>query len=252
MQSTLCVYKPAGITSLQAVEQVKKLFGYTKVSYAGRLDPMAEGLLLLLIEDANKQRHLYEKVTKTYEFDVIFGISTDTYDLLGKVKEISLPTREIKTELIELLPSFLGKQLQPFPPFSSKPVNGHALFYWARQEKLEGIELPKKEIEIQAFTLVSLQTITMETIYKRVTTIIPQVTGDFRQEVILRLWKDYFQKYPNALFPLYTFSVTCSSGTYVRSLAYELGGKLGTGALTARIKRTHVGDFTLQNALHIS
>src|SRR4051812_15345092 len=90
MQAIILLNKPLSFTPLQATLKFKQAFpeyADQKIAYAGRLDPMAEGLLLLLIGNETKKRKDYEALSKTYEFSILLGISTDTYDLLGKIKE---------------------------------------------------------------------------------------------------------------------------------------------------------------------
>ena len=146
MKKVLELYKPIGKTPLQTIEEYKikhpELTGI-KLAYAGRLDPMAEGLLLVLVGDECKKRKEYEKLPKTYEFEVLFGISTDTFDVMGKIVKISkiIPQEDLlhgsgeyqKSKINELIKKYQGKMLQEYPPYSSPRVNGKPLFWWARE-----------------------------------------------------------------------------------------------------------------------
>ena len=90
MDKVVNVYKPISPTPLQVVEKFREKhpeYAESKISYAGRLDPLAEGVLLLLIDKENKKREKYQKLDKEYEFEVLFGAATDTYDLLGIVDD---------------------------------------------------------------------------------------------------------------------------------------------------------------------
>lgn len=244
----LIVDKPIGVTPLQVVDALKKKIAYYRnetISYAGRLDPMAHGVLLLLIGDENKKRESYLHLDKLYQVEMLFGFSTDTYDLLGKV---SVGTNmEISQEKIErVLPRFTGKRKQFYPPFSSQPVNGKPLFYWARQNKLSEIIIPTKEIEIYSNTFLSIRYIMGSELLVEIKKRISLVSGDFRQKEIIALWEGAIDKH--VLFPIVTCSISCSSGTYVRSLAHDIGKYIGCGALAFDIYRTEVGKYTIQES----
>lgn len=253
MKNTLYVYKPIGMTPLEAIYAIKKEhpeYEHETLAYAGRLDPMAEGLLLILIGDENKRRKEYEALQKTYECDVLFGIETDTYDMLGKI--IASNNKQINVqEIKQTAQSFFGKQLQPYPPYSSQPVNGKPLYYWARENKLSEITIPTKEIEIYNIELLQQKTISLPVLKKLIYEQINKVRGDFRQPEILAVWDDFYEKNQNEFFPVYSFRITCSSGTYIRSFAHNLGKKLHTSAMTLHIKRTHIGNHNLQDAIKL-
>src|SRR6185436_4759837 len=136
MKKILNVYKPKGLTPLAVVNQVKNKFPQyqkEKIAYAGRLDPLAHGVLLLMIgEETTKQKDNYLNLPKDYEFEVLFGVSTDTYDVLGILQNINCHSREggnPEIEIKKFLASKLGKQTQTYPPYSSKAVNGKPL-HW--------------------------------------------------------------------------------------------------------------------------
>lgn len=256
MTNILLVNKPCGLTSLQAIRAVKQMYpelNGMKVSYAGRLDPMAEGLLILLIGTENKNRHSYENLTKTYEFDILFGITTDTYDCLGKITKITrnYSPEKIKQKLEEFLPTLIGSRQQQFPPFSSKPVNGQPLFVYARENRIHEVELPSKQITIYDIHLVNHDLWQAKDLEKNINSRIQKVDGNFRQESILNLWEEFFQNNRDRQFLITKCLVTCSSGTYVRDIAHQTGAKLGTGALAFTIKRTAINHYTLSEAIKI-
>lgn len=259
MPSFLLINKPQGLTPFQAITHLKKthpeLMGET-IGYAGRLDPMADGLLMLLLGEENTKRKSYENLGKTYETDVLLGVSTDTYDLLGKVQETNNDASSVipKTMLSEqtiraVATSFVGAQKQPYPPFSSQPVNGKPLFYWARENKVDEITIPTKDIVIHTLEISSLYTIPALQLHDQIKSKIAKVQGNFRQEEILSLWNTFFEKSSIEEFQVARLRVSCSSGTYIRSLAHNLGIKLGTGALALSITRTAIGEFTLKDTV---
>ncbi|HSW88137.1 MAG TPA: hypothetical protein VLG12_03165 [Candidatus Saccharimonadales bacterium] len=253
MKKVIYLYKPVGLTPLQIITIFREQYPeYAQITlgYAGRLDPMADGLLLVLVGDENKKRKIYEDLPKEYECDVLFGLETDTYDVLGKI--INAQRRDaiyyVSTEHIkQTLPTFLGKQTQPYPPYSSQPVNGKPLYWWARNNKLADIKIPTKNIQIYSIELLSQKNISTTELQKTIANRIAQVTGDFRQKEIMELWNNFFQENNNQIFPVFRFRISCSSGTYIRAFAHNLGKQLQTNAIALGITRTKVGDYNLQD-----
>lgn len=249
----ILVNKPVGYTPLQMIQKLKQQpeLSAQTLSYAGRLDPMAEGLLVILVGEENKKRHEFEQLEKEYKVEVLFGISTDSYDLLGLItqsKEVS-NKKNLIDQIQKVLPEFLGKRTQAYPPFSSKPVQGKPLYYWAKKGKLTDIEIPTKEIQIFRLELLATQDITVDSLSAIVTRRIRSVIGDFRQEEILATWNKFFQTHGNHQFVTMKCKASCSSGTYIRSLVHELGMKLGVPVVTLHIQRTRIGLYMLKNAI---
>lgn len=251
MQSHVLLNKPQGLTPLQAITAFKKqhpLYQKEKLSFAGRLDPMAEGLLIILVGDENKKRHIYEELPKTYQFELLLGINTDTYDCLGRIKTLKIPPLPEITTVKRILKTYIGTHKQPYPPFSSKTVEGKPLYYWARADKIGQITIPMKEITITSLNLNSISLIKQKKLVQGVINRIKKVQGDFRQERIIKDWTE-LQTPPQSLFPLLMCTATVSSGTYIRSLCQGIGEKMGYPALAFSIKRTVIGDYTLTHAI---
>lgn len=245
------LYKPVGMTPLQLIEKWRHLnpeYASQTLSYAGRLDPMAEGVLLVLIGDENKRRKEYEDLPKSYEFMMLLGISTDTYDLLGKISEF-IPLKKYPPVTQKTVGDFTGDHEQTLPPYSSFPIRGKPLYYWARRGKLDEMYLPKKTVRIDSLQLKSKDEVSAPALLEEVTKQIPRVVGDFRQAEILSIWQKMLSENRSAVFPLYTFTVECSSGTYVRSLIHAIGEKIKTPSLTYRIRRTRVGEYSLSDSI---
>lgn len=246
------IYKPAGLTPLQCVEQYKIIhteLENTVISYAGRLDPMAHGLLLLLIGEENKKREMYLHLDKTYEVEVLLGFETDTCDILGKVVNVSKVSEVSKENIEQVLKDFIGKREQEYPAYSSKAVLGKPLFWWARNDKLSEITIPKKEVEIFNSEFLSSQIIRGEDLMSDIEKRITSVTGNFRQKEIISCWEKSTN--PKDTYSLVTISVHCSSGTYMRSLANDIGNKLGFGAIAYTISRKQLGEFVIEDAENI-
>jgi len=255
MKDVLNLYKARGETPLARIERFRKEepeYKNVPLSYAGRLDPMAEGVLLVLAGGANKKRNEYLDLDKEYTFDILFGFSTDTYDLLGVMTNAVTRAshKPVRTPLLmEYIAQLPGAHAQKYPPFSSKPLDGQPLFVKARKGELDGFDLPEHQIEIFAASLVGMKRVKCEDLQAEIEGAIKQVKGDFRQERIFHLWQDALRLLYGISFDIATVSIHCSSGTYVRSIAHELGERMGMPALAMRILRTRVGKYKIRGAL---
>ncbi len=247
----ILVNKPISVTPLQAIDSLKLMKPEYKdeiIGYAGRLDPMAEGLLLLLVGDENKKRKEYERLDKEYVFEVLLGMETDSYDILGLItdmRDCEFKINNLKLTISDALKTFIGTWVQPYPPYSAARVQGKPLYYWARAGKIDGVEIPSKEIIVSNLELDTIEQVTLNDIKDDIVARINGVDGEFRQDVILKRWNEVFQKRGNDSFIKLTCTIQCSSGTYVRSIANQIGTKLGSGALAYSIKRTRIGDYKI-------
>ena len=256
--AVLNLYKEIGETPLARIKRFRadnSEYGKSKMSYAGRLDPMAEGVLVVLVEGENKNREKYLGFSKKYTAEVLFGTTTDTYDILGKivkVRGISEPIEKIRDSIENLLSSFVGVRNQKYPAYSSKKVEGKSLFEWARDGKIHEIDIPEREIEIFSIEVLKWHTLPQSDLLSQVNDRIGLVEGDFRQSEILAGWKENISKKKNKFFPIATIDISCGSGTYIRVLAHELGRELRTGALVFSLKRTCVGEYDIRDSIHCS
>ncbi len=252
MKDILNLYKERGETPLERIERFRRAnpeYKNIPLSYAGRLDPMAEGVLIVLAGEANQKKSEFLNLDKEYTFDVLFGFSTDTYDVLGVMADAVTRAshKVIRTPLlVEYIAQMPGVRVQKYPPFSSKPLEGKPLFVHARKGDLANFELPDHKIEIYSTSLVSMKKIKDTELLEYVEEAIGLVKGDFRQERILHLWRDTLRVLYGMSFDVATITIHCSSGTYVRSLAQELGEQLGMPALAMRILRTRVGKYKIK------
>lgn len=253
-ENVMVVYKPVSVTPLQCIDRIKKLHPHllsTKIAYAGRLDPMAEGVLLLLLGEECKKRKEYECLEKTYEFEVLFGVSTDTYDIMGMPTSPILPPHINEIDLIKLLPQLTGSYPQPYPAYSSARTQGKPLYWWARRDRLNEIEIPKKQVRITSLRMDDHKTLSPQTILNIFEQKISAVIGNFRQAEIIHAWHTVLTTYPSSHLPIYSFTATVSSGTYIRSLAHTIGTLLDTHSLAFSIKRTAVGRYKISSAVQV-
>jgi tRNA pseudouridine55 synthase len=242
----ILAYKPIGKTPLEIINELKQNYGYSKakMSYAGRLDPMAHGLMIILKDAECYKQHLYHNFSKIYKFKLLLGISTDTFDILGKITNNSNTNSNINTDnLYSIINSLIGKQKQHYPPYSSARVDGHPLWYYAKNNLLHTITIPYKEIEVSTVKIIDDETIDYINLKNIVNNNISKLDkkNNFRQEEILKEWNNIF----NINYRIITIETEVSCGTYIRSLCNLIGEQLKIPALALDIYRTKVGDYNL-------
>lgn len=219
------------------------------MTYFGRLDPMAEGVLLIGAGEETKNRDKYLNLPKTYLFDILWCFETDSFDILGLITKIGLAEDFSEERLKKFIDKLSGKRRQKFPRFSSKPINGRPLFEIAKAEGIAEADLPSKEIEIYKVEYVEERVISDSDLERNIIQKISRVKGDFRQKEIVRKWQDFFENYPPRFFHVSRVRIDCSSGTYIRGIIHSLGKKMATGAIALRIIREKVGEYDIQNSL---
>lgn len=251
------LYKRSGETPLQALDRLRADHPEYKdavLSYAGRLDPLASGVLLVMVGDANKNRDEHLGLSKEYEVEILFGVSTDTYDVLGLItdtaKEGQLEQYENSlTEAVkDSFKKIISKGELPYPPYSSRPVNGKPLFEWAREGRLGEIEIPKQKGKINDIQFLGIKKVKADSVRETIRSSIESVHGDFRQEEISQKWDSYFD-HAHRDFSIINIKVTSESGVYMRSLAHEIGVVIGLPALAFSIIRTKAGNYKLEESL---
>ena len=248
----LSLYKNLGETPRERLERLraqKPQYQYEVLSYAGRLDPMAEGVLVCLVGAENSRHGAYLDLPKEYTLDVLFGFSTDSYDVLGKVIQQGSDATICRRIVAPALNEFRGDRSQEYPPFSSKPVGGVPLFELAKKGLLGTGALPRRNVTIHQIDLLNMYRIKETQLLSYIETGIAKVHGDFRQEEIIAGWKRYLRADGQRSFACATINIECSSGTYARSIAQNLGTQLGVPALALHILRTKVGEHEIGKAL---
>jgi tRNA pseudouridine55 synthase len=204
LNAVMVVDKPAGWTSHDVVARCRTLLAERAIGHLGTLDPMATGVLPLVLGRMTRLSQFYSGSEKEYEGVIRLGISTDTYDADG---EPAGPECHVEVSLEEVrsaVSGFMGKLQQAPPPFSAKKIKGVPAYKLARK-KID-VELKSVEVEIHDFQVKSLEGADV------------------------------------------AFWCRVSAGTYVRSLAHELGQKLGCGAHLAALCRTRVAEFRIEHA----
>ena len=246
------INKPVGQTPLDALKALRKkmrIAPSAKLTYAGRLDPMASGVLLILKDASQDEREKMLALEKTYETKILFGISTDSWDLLGlpkKGKTLHLP----KAVIIKNLKQYQLISPLPVPFYSSVPYRGKPLFEWARAGKITEKALPLRQMTIKNIKLMGMAKIPAKKLLKTIESSIGKIKGDFRQVKILKAWQKLLLTKRDE-FQIAKLKISCGSGAYIRSIAHNLGKKLKTGALVFGLKRLEVGEYKLKESLKI-
>ncbi len=212
MNGLLVLDKPAGMTSHDVVDVVRRATGERSVGHLGTLDPMATGVLPLLLGKYTRLAQFFSTSEKTYEGTIRFGFATDTFDAEGTPAGEPLPLTQTFDELRTLASRFGGEMQQTPPIFSAKKINGVPAHKLARAGK--PVEVKPARIFIHRFELLSL-------------------AGPSSAEMEAR------------------FEMQVSAGGYVRSVAHELGEMAGCGAHLATLGRTQAGPFTLAHAISL-
>ncbi len=248
------LYKEVGQTPLEAITAWKAANpAYTNIpaSYAGRLDPMAEGMLLVLLGEECKRQENYRGLDKEYEIEVLLDFSTDTGDVLGMPTYADKETLPSPAEIKKVLKEQTGTKFVAYPAFSSKTVEGKPLFLYALEGTLSTVEIPRHNETIYSIKQRSLSETPAEELHARIQSMLSkaprsdepskELGADFRQDEIREEWRSLFGKIPNRSYTILTLSVVCASGTYMRTLAERIGANLDTKGLCLSIKRTRIG-----------
>lgn len=257
MKRRVIIEKEVGETPLAALQKWREAnpeYGDIPASYAGRLDPMASGKLLILLGEECKRQKDYTKLDKEYEIEVLLDVGTDTGDALGLAEYADKNTPvDNFSRVDEILKEEEGSNTRPYPVFSSKTVQGKPLFLYALEGALGTIEIPTHEERIYRIKLRSVTSLSAEKLSQRVEAFLTKTPtsmepskalgADFRINAVRAGWKQLFSEAGERNFTLVTLRVTCGSGTYMRSLAPRIGDALGTRALALSIKRTKIGTY---------
>ncbi len=241
MQNCLTIYKKLGETPLEALERTRiehSIGTDVPMTYAGRLDPLVEGQMIILIGEECKNKDAYTKLGKTYEFEILSGVSTDSYDLLGLVTESDFSKMLDVEEVSEYLNENTKTITQNYPPYSSKTFEGKQLHTHAREGNTPEVQ---HEVSLNGFEFISERTMSDIELLTVILHRIDLVNGDFRQEEIKARWKEILKDRDSQEFQITKWKVDVSAGFYVRQLVSDIGKHFGMPTVTFHIKRTKIG-----------
>lgn len=229
----------------------KEVGGEEKATHTGSLDPMAEGVVIVLSGEDRFKKPEYTKLIKTYQFEVLFGVNTDSHDLLGlqsNLTQMQLNLNKTKDRLVSLLPSYTGKQKQLQPRFSSQRINGQSAFDFAKENKK--INLKENTINVFSLDIIDHKEVELNILKKDILEKISHIVGDFRQKEIIKQWSETFQTLSEnniKTLPILKIEATVSKRTYIRSLIRDFSNDLNIPATTYTIIRTKNGGFTKED-----
>lgn len=248
--------KNVGETPLECVEKWRAnepALAGVPLAYAGRLDPMASGRLLVLIGDTCKNQESFHNLDKAYTFEILFGVGSDSGDVLGVISEAAERTPE-ESAVAAAIASTTGEVTLPYPIFSSRTVQGKPLHTWALEGRLSEIIIPTKTSEVYSLTQGKSRRETRAAITafaRAKIASLPPVTdprkalgNDFRRPLVLESWATFLSKGDaDDEFLIVTLQCIASSGTYMRSLAEAIAAKVGTKGLALSIHRDTIGIY---------
>jgi tRNA pseudouridine55 synthase len=215
LSGVIVIDKPKGLTSHDVVDRVRRALRLRRVGHTGTLDPFATGVLVICLGKATRLQQFLTSGEKEYVAHVRLGFATDTYDGTGKQTTPLLTSNEVRVEELErIIETFRGEQQQVPPMFSAKKKEGVQLYKLARR----GETVERQPVRVTIYEI--------ELVEEGGTKIVKNHDGtaDF------------------------TLRVRCSAGTYMRSLAHDLGERLGCGAHLADLRRTAAGEFRIGDA----
>jgi tRNA pseudouridine55 synthase len=215
-EGILLVDKPSGVSSHAVVRWAREVSGISRVGHAGTLDPLASGLLIVLLgRSCTKRQSEFLKQDKQYHCTIALGIETDTLDSTGVEcarADWSVLSQLKSADVVAVLEQFRGEIQQEVPLYSAVKQRGKRLYALARQGKESRVTLPIRTVQIHTLELLSLD------------------KNSDRQVMTA------------------SFHISCGSGTYVRSLARDIGGALGVGAIVTQLRRTASGIVSINEA----
>ena len=242
MDGVYLISKRIGESMGQLVERFRSaqnVGAEVSITFAGRLDPLAEGLCILLVGSFVHEKEKYLAYDKTYTGTFVAGIATDTYDIAGIPTFRSLITG--KQEILQEIKNWTTHTNQEYPMYSSKPVDGKPLWMWARDGMVPRSGMPSRTIAVSSSDGEYVGEISLAELCTEVKKLLGVFPSGFRRDEIGEAWAKLEGKMN---LDLYRFEVTVSSGTYVRGLVHTLGGTLKT------LCRTRIGPFQL-NPEHV-
>jgi len=198
--------KPKGITSHDAVDLLRRKLSIKKIGHTGTLDPMATGLLIMLVGSATAGQSAMQSSVKIYCGTILFGAETDTWDAEGKVTAETPPPPLDENSVAAAVKLFSGKIIQQVPPYSAVRLNGRHMYNMARRNEV--MPEVKREAEVR--------------------------------------WLSW-----TARPPALDFEIECSGGTYLRSIACEIGRKMGSRAHLSALRRLSIGPWSVKDAVTV-
>lgn len=243
-------WKNVSETTFQAIQRFKvenPEHADSKMCFAGRLDPMAQGWLILLLNDAVHLKEDFIQKEKVYTASVLIGIQTDTDDVFGLIEknilneiDSSIHTN-IREKVLNTGKKYEKKFMQKFSPFSSKHVEGKALFWWATEKRLHEIKIPTHEVEVVDFQVSPcIHLCEKKTWLNNMNERFQNIEGDFRNTKIIEQWGSTIDHCLGDNLTHFTVRIHASTGMYVRQLVRDIGEEIGVPLCVVEITRQEI------------
>lgn len=240
------VWQPQGYSTNHLAKVIGEKYG-VKATHTGTLDPMAEGVIVVLLDKDRLRRDELSSMIKGYEFEVAFGINTDSFDGMGIIqseKDIDISENEI----LNVLPSFIGKYEQTVPVFSAQLYKGRKLFEYGHSGEI--VPLPKKKGEIYKLDLLSSNYIDTDNFKDEIIYKLGNITGDFRQKEIIKQWKEHKIEFARVF--VCKFYAEVSRGIYIRSLSQDICARLNTLGFVYSLVRIRNGEYEKKDCMDLN
>ncbi len=240
-KNILLIDKPAGITSHDVVDKVRTITGENTVGHAGTLDPAATGLLIVLVgREATKRQAEFMKQDKVYEAEIVLGAVSDTYDGDGVIKEVGMRKEEVGIEKIQevIEKNFTGEIEQVPPIYSAIRVKGKKLYKYAREG--QKVEIKPRKVMVYEIKICHPDRFFCHS------GLDPE-SRNKKKGLDSRL-RGNDRKGVKAGTATLNLRIHCSSGTYIRSIANDLGQLLGCGGYLSKLRRIKIGNFDIKDA----
>ena len=256
LENILLVDKPKNITSFDVIRRLRVKLGIRKMGHAGTLDPLASGLMIIGVNDGTKKMTDFLKLPKTYVADILLGKKSETGDMEGKIVE-EKSTEGITDDMIrEVVANFAGKHNLAVPMYSAIKVGGRPLYSIARKveagktltEKETNAVPPVKEMEVISIKL--LEVVRRIGVAPRSETFVDNTESGKGETFRFGVQPRTGDKSGASEVKLIV-EMRVSSGSYVRTLAEELGNRLGVPSMLTDLRRTEIGEYSVKDAMSI-
>lgn len=236
------IWQPQGYSTNHLAKKIGELYE-VKATHTGTLDPMAEGVIIVLAGENRLKRQELSSMIKGYEFEILFGIKTDSFDGMGFVTETNLDKSSVSHEkLTDICKSFIGNYEQTVPIFSAQLYKGKKLFEWGH-EKVD-VPLPIKKGEIYKLEIKDLISIPLNEAINSVVSKINNISGEFRQKPIIEGWNNFMlENNTNNQVIIAKFYIEMSRGLYVRSLSQDICDRINKIGFVYSLIRVRNGNY---------
>jgi tRNA pseudouridine(55) synthase len=235
------IYKPIGMTPYELTLKLKKMYpNIKKIAYVYRLDPMAHGEILILINQSCNliNNFIKMKTDKIYEYSILFGVRTDTLDILGNILDNNIKNYDLNL-ILNKKKELVGDYFQKFPIFSSKTINykGKMVPLWKLSKNIKEINIPEKRIYVNNITYKNHKIYSKNEILSLIKSRLDLVTS---KNFDVKNFKNQWSNIKDGNYLVIDFVSKVSTGTYIRELSYQLGKLCNYNSINLNIFRKNI------------